>query len=149
MRFESRRGQNEKNCVLQFEKMYFLYCYLLAGLLVLHCKDDLQSLRRCSYNILNHSKWRRIEKDLPKCSVIRQVIDDEPIYPKGFQSDNQLGKTSQNREVTKHIQYNQTSLLIMNAHTLIMEYLLMKFDQKALMGMCARAQQVMIFWSIL
>jgi hypothetical protein len=43
-------------------------------------------------------------------------------------------------EVTKHIQYNQTSLLIMNAHTLIMEYLVMKFDQKTLMGMCARAQ---------
>ncbi len=26
-------------------------------------KDDLQSWRRRSYNILNHSKWRRIEKD--------------------------------------------------------------------------------------
>jgi hypothetical protein len=23
-----------------------------------------------SYNILNHSKWRKFEKDLPKCSVI-------------------------------------------------------------------------------
>jgi hypothetical protein len=33
--------RNEKNCVLQFEKMYFLYCYFLAGLLVLHFKDDL------------------------------------------------------------------------------------------------------------
>jgi hypothetical protein len=28
-----------------------------------------QSLRMHSYNNLNHSKWRRIEKDLPKCSM--------------------------------------------------------------------------------
>jgi hypothetical protein len=61
-------GQNEKNHVLQFEKTY--YCSSLASPLALHFKDDLQSLRRRSYNILNHSKWRRIEKDLPKCSVI-------------------------------------------------------------------------------
>ncbi len=27
-------------------------------------------MRRHTYNILNHSKWRRIEKELSKCSVI-------------------------------------------------------------------------------
>jgi hypothetical protein len=40
----------------------------LAGRLALHFKDDLYSLRRRSYK--NHSKWRKFEKDLPKCSVI-------------------------------------------------------------------------------
>jgi len=39
-----------------------------------HFKDDLESLRRRFYNILNHSKWRKIEKDMPKCSVIRLMF---------------------------------------------------------------------------
>jgi hypothetical protein len=56
MKFGSKRGQNEEKCALQFEKTYFLYCSFLAGLLALHFKDDLESLRRHSYNILNHSK---------------------------------------------------------------------------------------------
>jgi len=33
--------KNEKNCDLQFEKTYFLYCSLLAGPLALHFQDDL------------------------------------------------------------------------------------------------------------
>jgi hypothetical protein len=34
--------KNEKNCVLQFEKNVFSFVlYFLAGLLVLHFKDDL------------------------------------------------------------------------------------------------------------
>jgi hypothetical protein len=41
MRFESRKGQNEKKRILQFEKMYFLYYFFWAGLLALHFKDDL------------------------------------------------------------------------------------------------------------
>ncbi len=40
----------------------------------LHFKVDLYGLRRCSYNILNHSKWRTIEKDLPKCLVIGKQL---------------------------------------------------------------------------
>jgi hypothetical protein len=60
MRFESRRVQNGKKRSLQFEKTYFLYYSFLAGALALHFKDDLWSLRRRSYDILNHSKWRRI-----------------------------------------------------------------------------------------
>jgi len=40
MRFESRRGQNEKKRSLQFEKTYFLYYSFLAGPLALHFKDD-------------------------------------------------------------------------------------------------------------
>jgi hypothetical protein len=62
--------KNEKKRVLQFKKMYCLCCSFLAGSLALHFKNDLQSLRRLSYNIVNHSKWRRLEKDLPKCSII-------------------------------------------------------------------------------
>jgi hypothetical protein len=31
-------------------------------------------LRRRSYNILNHSKSRKIEKNLPKCSVIGKLL---------------------------------------------------------------------------
>jgi hypothetical protein len=41
MRFESRRGQNEKKHILQFEKTYSLYNYFLAGPLTLHFKDHL------------------------------------------------------------------------------------------------------------
>jgi len=41
MRFESKRGQNEKKHSLQFEKMFFFYCYFLAGPLTLHFQDDL------------------------------------------------------------------------------------------------------------
>jgi hypothetical protein len=56
---------NEKKDVLLFDKAYFLYCSLGFPF-----KDDLYRLRRRSYNILNHSKWRRIEKDLAKRPVI-------------------------------------------------------------------------------
>jgi hypothetical protein len=62
--------KNEKKCVLQFEKNYFLYWSFLAAPSTLHFQDDWQSLRRCLYNILNHSKWKTIERDLPKCLVI-------------------------------------------------------------------------------
>jgi hypothetical protein len=61
----------KKNMFLQFKKTYFsLLLFFWACPCALHLKDHLQSLRRRSYNILNHSKWRRIEKDLSKCSVI-------------------------------------------------------------------------------
>jgi hypothetical protein len=33
--------KNEKKHILQFEKMYFLYCSFLAAPLALHFKDDL------------------------------------------------------------------------------------------------------------
>jgi len=44
MRFESRRGKNEKNekkHMLQSVKMYFLYNFFLASPLALHFQDDL------------------------------------------------------------------------------------------------------------
>jgi hypothetical protein len=44
MRFESRRGQNEKNekkHILQFVKKYFIYNFFLADPLASHFKDDL------------------------------------------------------------------------------------------------------------
>jgi hypothetical protein len=56
------------------KKCIFFTALLLAVPLALHYKGDLQSLRRHSYNILNHSKWRRIEKDLPKYSVISSSV---------------------------------------------------------------------------
>jgi hypothetical protein len=58
----------KKTC-FAIRKNIFSLLLFLAGALALHFKDDLQSLRRCSHNILNHSKWRRIEKDLPKCLI--------------------------------------------------------------------------------
>jgi hypothetical protein len=61
--------KNEKKRVLQFVKTYIFLLFFLAAPLALHFKDDLWSLRRHPYNILNHSKWRRIEKDLSKFSV--------------------------------------------------------------------------------
>ncbi len=66
--------KNEKNHVLQFEKMYFIYCYFLATPL------SLQSLRRRSNNILNHSKWRKNEKDLPKVFGHRLVFGRGHVY---------------------------------------------------------------------
>jgi hypothetical protein len=68
--------KNEKKRVFcNLKKTYFLYSSFVARPLALHFKVDLCSLRRCSYNILNHSKWRTIEKELPKCSVIgRQSV---------------------------------------------------------------------------
>jgi hypothetical protein len=63
---EVREVKMKKNMFRNPQKMYFLYCSFLAAALALHFKDDLKSLRRRSYNILNHSKWRRIEEVLPK-----------------------------------------------------------------------------------
>jgi hypothetical protein len=43
MRFECRRGQNEKKWkknILQFVKAYFLYKVYLAGPFALHFKDN-------------------------------------------------------------------------------------------------------------
>jgi hypothetical protein len=55
----------KKMCFI-IEKTYFFYCSFLAAALALQFEYDLESLRRHSCNILNHSKWRRIEKDLAK-----------------------------------------------------------------------------------
>jgi hypothetical protein len=43
---EVKMKKNEKKCILQFEKTYFLYFSFLAAPSVLHFKDDLKSLRR-------------------------------------------------------------------------------------------------------
>jgi hypothetical protein len=51
---EMKKYEKKKH-ILQFEKKYFLG-FAFQRLFV--------KLERCSYNILNHSKWRRIEKDL-------------------------------------------------------------------------------------
>jgi hypothetical protein len=61
---------NEETCLLQFDKTYYLYCSFFTALLAFHFEGVLYSLKRHSYNILNHSKWRRIEKDLSKCPVL-------------------------------------------------------------------------------
>jgi len=41
MRFESKCQNEKKWNNLQFEKMYYLYNFFLAGLLTLHFQDDL------------------------------------------------------------------------------------------------------------
>jgi hypothetical protein len=74
--------KNEKKCSLQFEKTYVLYYSFLAGPLALHFQDALWSLRRRSYVILNYWKWRRVEKDLPKCLVIgRRSVMGQSTLP--------------------------------------------------------------------
>jgi len=74
MRFENKRGSKwkkkwKKKHGLQFEKTYFLYCSFITGpILDLSCISKMicKSLRRHSYNILNHSKmeknWERFAK---------------------------------------------------------------------------------------
>jgi hypothetical protein len=59
MRFESKRCQNEENVkkthfAIRENVFFFLLLFFLAGPSILHFKDALESLRRCSYNILNH-----------------------------------------------------------------------------------------------
>jgi hypothetical protein len=70
MRFESRKDQNERKCVLQILKMYFYFYFFLLVIWLCISKMICKALRRHSCNILNHSKWRRIEKDLSKCLVL-------------------------------------------------------------------------------
>jgi hypothetical protein len=41
MRFENKRGQNEKKTGFAIQKMYFLYNFFLAGPLALHFQDEL------------------------------------------------------------------------------------------------------------
>jgi len=55
-----------ENVFCNFLKRIFFNCSFLAAPLALHFQDDLYSLRRRSYNILNNSRWRTIDKDLPK-----------------------------------------------------------------------------------
>jgi hypothetical protein len=58
MRFESKRCQNEENAKKTHfairENVFSLLLFFLAGPLLLHFKDALEILRRCSFNILNH-----------------------------------------------------------------------------------------------
>jgi len=62
----------KKGKKLIFQLKSFFFFTIIFWLLFWLCisKMILYSLQRCSYNISNHSKWRRIEKDLPKCLVI-------------------------------------------------------------------------------
>jgi hypothetical protein len=72
MRFETKRAQNEKKkCFAIWKNLFSLW--LFCGLSLWLCISKLiciACLRRCSYNILIHSKRRTIEKDLQKCLVI-------------------------------------------------------------------------------
>jgi hypothetical protein len=71
----------EKKMFCNLKNTYFLYSSFVAGPLALHFKGDLYSMRRHSYNnILNHSKWRTIEKDLPKCLVLGRRLMMGLIY---------------------------------------------------------------------
>jgi hypothetical protein len=48
--------KNEKKKHFALKKTYFPYFLVWTGHLALHFKDGLDSLRRRSYNILNHSE---------------------------------------------------------------------------------------------
>jgi hypothetical protein len=72
--------KNEKNCILQFKKRIF-FTPDFSWVLWLCISKMICRAEKASYNILNHSKWRRIEKVLPKCFGHRQVIGAESIYP--------------------------------------------------------------------
>jgi hypothetical protein len=70
MSIESKRGTREKTLVLSLGKAYFSSCSSTITPLPLLLKDELNSSSYHSHNGLNHSKWRRIEKDVPKCLVM-------------------------------------------------------------------------------
>jgi hypothetical protein len=71
------KKKKKKKCFAILKKRIFFTSYW-AALLALYFKDDLVSLRRFSYNIINDSKWRRIKKDLPKCLMIDVSTTLEP-----------------------------------------------------------------------
>jgi hypothetical protein len=53
-----------------WKKCIFFTSILWLVLRLCISKMIFRAWKGAPYNILNHSKWRRIEKDLPKCSII-------------------------------------------------------------------------------
>jgi hypothetical protein len=47
-------------------RLFFSFCYLMVYYVSLGTFQSVQRSQVPTSNILNHSKWRRIEKDLPK-----------------------------------------------------------------------------------
>jgi hypothetical protein len=72
MKFESKRSRNEEffflMCFTIPKNVFSLQLFLGWSLGFAFSKMICKAFRRLSYT--NDSKWRRIEKDLPKCSVI-------------------------------------------------------------------------------
>jgi hypothetical protein len=62
--------ENEKKCILQFEKTYCLCSSLLACPLALHLKDEFVDLEGAPITFVNLSLFRH-----------RQVINDGQVYP--------------------------------------------------------------------
>jgi hypothetical protein len=83
MRFESKKGSNEekwkkKKRVLGFEKNIFSLLLFFAPSFDFAFQRWFRELEKV---LLWHFKWRRIQKDVPKCSVIGKKIGDGPVYP--------------------------------------------------------------------
>jgi hypothetical protein len=55
-----KKSEKKKNAFWDLKKTYFLYYSFLPRPLTLHFKDDLESLRRCSYDILNGEEFRKM-----------------------------------------------------------------------------------------
>jgi hypothetical protein len=119
---------NSKKCIF-FTAIFWLVFWFCISKMICRAWEG------APITFLNHSKWRRIEKDLPKCLVIGRWSMMGRFTLRDFRVVTNWEKPLK-IQVTKHIQYNQTSLLIMNAHTLIMEHLLMKLDQKTHSWVC-------------
>jgi len=74
MRFKSKRGPKGRKKKKEMHylvgwKAYFSSCHFSINLFHWHLKDDFQSFRLCSHNILIHSKWNTYDEDINKCSV--------------------------------------------------------------------------------
>jgi hypothetical protein len=67
---ENKRGRREKKKKSVTSKSLFLFLLFYNYSFASAIQRRIEKLKLRSHNILNHSKWRRIEKDLPKCSVM-------------------------------------------------------------------------------
>jgi hypothetical protein len=66
-----RGGRREEKRVLSLGKAYFSSCSFIITPSASAAQRQIEELTLArSHNGLNHSKWRRVEKDLPKCLVI-------------------------------------------------------------------------------
>jgi hypothetical protein len=61
---EEKKTEEKRVLTWNFLFLLFLYNYSFASAV----QRRLEKLK--FHDILNHSKWRRIERDLPKCSMI-------------------------------------------------------------------------------
>jgi hypothetical protein len=56
--------EKRKETCFVSSKDYFSSCYFFIIPFPLHFKNDFYSLKSCSHNILNHSKWNTYDEDI-------------------------------------------------------------------------------------